>query len=83
MGLTHLGDIAARLTEAGLAADTPAAAIENGTTPRQRRLLATLGTLPERVAEAGMKPPTLVIVGRVVGLAGALDWFGAQQAGGA
>ena len=83
MGLTHLGDIAARLTEAGLAADTPAAAIENGTTPRQRRLLATLGTLPERVAEAGMKPPTLVIVGRVVGLAGALDWLGAQQAGGA
>lgn len=79
MGLTHLGEIAARLMEAGLPADTPAAAVENGTTPRQRRIIATLGELPERVAAAGMKPPTLLIIGKVVSLAGMLDWYGATH----
>ncbi|HLO77075.1 MAG TPA: uroporphyrinogen-III C-methyltransferase [Magnetospirillum sp.] len=79
MGLTHLPDIAAKLIEAGLSADIPAAAVENGTTPRQRRVIGTLGSLPALVAQAGMKPPTLVIVGRVVTLAGSLDWYGASH----
>ena len=79
MGLTHLPEIAARLMEAGLPADTPAAAVENGTTPRQRRIIATLGDLPAQVARAGMKPPTLIIVGRVVAMAGTLDWYGAAH----
>jgi uroporphyrin-III C-methyltransferase/precorrin-2 dehydrogenase/sirohydrochlorin ferrochelatase/uroporphyrin-III C-methyltransferase len=79
MGLTHLSEIAAKLIGAGLAADTPAAAVENGTTPRQRRIIATLGELPDRVAQAGMKPPTLLIIGKVVTLAGMLDWYGATH----
>ena len=83
MGLTHLGDIAARLIEAGLPADTPAAAVENGTTPRQRRAIGTLATLPQLVAEAGMKPPTLIILGRVVSLAETLDWYGTRVTEGA
>lgn len=80
MGLTHLADIAARLIAAGLPADTPAAAIANGTTPRQRRLLGTLATLPALVAEQGLRPPTLIIVGKVVSLAETLDWVGAPKA---
>lgn len=79
MGLTHLKDITGRLVEAGLAADTPAAAVQNGTTPRQRRVIGTLGSLPELVATAGMKPPTLVIVGKVVSLANRLDWYGPRH----
>ncbi|MBR9973244.1 uroporphyrinogen-III C-methyltransferase [Magnetospirillum sulfuroxidans] len=75
MGLTNLGLIADELTKAGLPADTPAAAIQNGSTPRQRRVLGTLATLPSLAEAAGLKAPTLIIVGRVVALAGALDWF--------
>lgn len=75
MGLSNLRLIADELTRAGLAADTPAAAIQNGTTPRQRRVLGTLATLPALAEQAGLKAPTLIIVGRVVALAGALDWF--------
>ena len=75
MGLTTLPTFAAELTAAGLPADTPAAAVENGTTPRQRRVVGTLASLPERVAAAQLKAPTLIIIGKVVGLAGALDWF--------
>jgi uroporphyrin-III C-methyltransferase/precorrin-2 dehydrogenase/sirohydrochlorin ferrochelatase/uroporphyrin-III C-methyltransferase len=79
MGLTHLSDIAAKLIAAGLDAHTPAAAVENGTTPRQRRVLAPLGGLTQAVAAAGLKPPTLLIIGKVVGLAGVLDWYGATH----
>jgi len=74
MGLQSLGEIADNLIAAGLAPDTPAAAIEQGTTERQRRLVATLATLPDLVRAAGFQPPTLIVIGRVVSLAGDLDW---------
>lgn len=61
--------VAARLIEAGLAATTPAAAIENASCSNQCQLHATLGTLP--AALAGVEGPTLVLIGEVVGLAGA------------
>ncbi|MBC7953103.1 MAG: uroporphyrinogen-III C-methyltransferase [Rhodospirillaceae bacterium] len=78
MGLSHLPEIAARLMEAGLPETTPAAAVESGTTPRQRRVLGTLATLPALAVEAGLKPPTLIIIGQVVSLAGELDWKATQ-----
>ncbi|EME70127.1 uroporphyrinogen-III methylase [Paramagnetospirillum caucaseum] len=76
MGLQALPEIAARLMAAGLPADTPAAAVESGTTPRQRRVVGTLATLLDLTAAAGLQAPTLLIIGRVVGLADELDWFG-------
>jgi uroporphyrin-III C-methyltransferase/precorrin-2 dehydrogenase/sirohydrochlorin ferrochelatase/uroporphyrin-III C-methyltransferase len=75
MGLSSLPAIARELMAAGLAAETPAAAIENGTTFRQRRVLGTLSGLPAAVVAAGLGAPTLIIIGRVVELAQALDWF--------
>lgn len=76
MGLQALPEISAQLMAAGLPADTPAAAIESGTTPRQRRVIGTLSTLLELTRAAGLQAPTLLIIGRVVGLADELDWFG-------
>jgi uroporphyrin-III C-methyltransferase/precorrin-2 dehydrogenase/sirohydrochlorin ferrochelatase/uroporphyrin-III C-methyltransferase len=76
MGLNNLDHIADELMSAGLPSDTPAAAIENGTTPRQRRVVGTIGSLPRLTVEAQLKAPTLIVIGRVVGLAGTLDWFG-------
>ncbi|THF63161.1 uroporphyrinogen-III C-methyltransferase [Pseudothauera nasutitermitis] len=75
MGLSRLAEICTRLTEHGLPADTPAGVIERGTTARQRVAVATLGTLAERVAEAGIRPPALTVVGGVVGLYPRLAWF--------
>lgn len=75
MGLSSLPEIAAALTAAGLSPDIPAAAIENGTTGRQRRVVSTLRGLPEAVAAARLGAPTLIVVGRVVSLADTLDWF--------
>ncbi|HJP20599.1 MAG: uroporphyrinogen-III C-methyltransferase [Alphaproteobacteria bacterium] len=77
MGLGQLAEISRRLIAAGLPASTPAAAIERGTTAAQCRTLATLEELP--AAAAGLQPPTLIVIGRVVSLAGALDWFEADS----
>ncbi len=75
MGLANLERICRELAAAGLPADTPAAAIENGTTAHQRRCLATLSELPAAAAAMALASPVLLIIGKVVGLAQELDWF--------
>ena len=75
MGLGNLGLICERLAAAGLDPATPAAAIQAGTTPEQRRVLASLATLPGAVESSGMQAPVMLIIGRVVRLAADLDWF--------
>lgn len=78
MGLAHLEEISDKLIRAGLPADTPAAAIENGTTPRQRKCISTLAGLAEETRKRGYVTPTLVIIGRVVSLSDELGWFRQQ-----
>ncbi|WHS57892.1 uroporphyrinogen-III C-methyltransferase [Pseudomonas sp. G2-4] len=68
MGLSNLGTIAARLMEAGLAADTPAALISNGTRPDQQVLRGTLQQLPTLAMQCADGLPTLTVIGKVVGL---------------
>jgi len=79
MGLGKLQTISRELIGAGLAADTPAAAIHGGTTRRQQKVISTLVDLPAAVDRAGLKSPVTIIVGRVVGLSAALDWFGSGE----
>lgn len=74
MGLATLAQTVLALIAAGQPADTPAAAIQDGTTDGQRRVLAALSDLPARVRRSGLASPTLIVVGRVVGLARQLDW---------
>ncbi len=75
MGLAQLGQLRDGLLGAGREPATPAALIERGTTPAQRRVLATLGELPERARSERIRSPALAIVGAVVELAERLDWF--------
>jgi uroporphyrin-III C-methyltransferase len=80
MGIGAAADICRQMINHGLPSMTPAAVVRNGTLASQQTLLATLGTLPHRIAETGIKPPALIIVGSVVGLHEKLSWFeGAQQ----
>lgn len=67
MGLANLAEIVHGLLEGGRPGDTPAAAIERGGTSDQRIEVATLETLPDQVARAGLAPPVLIMVGEVVG----------------
>lgn len=76
MGLHNLDAISSRLIAAGRAPQTPAALIENGSTPQQRRLLTTLQQLPAAARREAFQSPSLIVVGEVVALADELDWFG-------
>ncbi|MDB5353950.1 MAG: uroporphyrin-III C-methyltransferase [Phycisphaerales bacterium] len=75
MGVKSLPRICAKLIENGMPADTPAASIRWGTTPRQRTVVGTLADLPQKVAEAKLAPPAITIVGKVVSLRATMNWF--------
>ena len=75
MGLLGLPHLCEKLIQHGASPDLPAALIERGTTPSQRVLTGTLKTLPSVVETSKVTPPTLIIVGRVVGLHKQLAWF--------
>ncbi len=69
MGVRTLPLLAARLLDAGMAAETPAIAVENATLDSERRMPGTLGGIAEAVAAAGLTGPTLVLIGAVVAMA--------------
>lgn len=69
MGLRQLPTIARNLIDHGLAAATPAAIIENGTTPAERLVVGTIADLHARAQAAAVEGPALIIVGDVVSLA--------------
>lgn len=75
MGLTNVREIAERLIDAGLDAATPAAAINYGTRPEQKVLTSTLARLADDVDGAGLTGATLLVIGKVAGLAEDLAWF--------
>ncbi|GAA1260681.1 uroporphyrinogen-III C-methyltransferase [Streptomyces javensis] len=68
MAVEKIGAIAAALVAHGRAADTPVAVVQEGTTPAQRRVDATLATVGERAAAEGVRPPAVVVIGDVVAL---------------
>ncbi|MFC0532219.1 uroporphyrinogen-III C-methyltransferase [Phytohabitans kaempferiae] len=70
MGLKNLPKIAATLLAHGRAAETPAAVVQEGTTGSQRSLRSTLAEVAADTAEAGFRPPAIVVVGEVVGVLG-------------
>jgi uroporphyrinogen III methyltransferase/synthase len=75
MGVTRLPAICRTLLRLGKPADTPAAVVMWGTTPQQRTVASALGELPARVAEAGIGPPALLVVGAAVARRDGLSWF--------
>lgn len=75
MGLSRIREIAAELIRHGRAADTPAAVISRGTTNAQQTVVGTLDTIADRVAEAGIAPPAITVIGEVVTLREKLAWF--------
>ena len=77
MGVSALGAICAGLLAAGMAPDTPAAVVERGTTPAQRRVSAPLAELPQAAEAAAVQSPAVIVVGRVCALAEDFDWFDA------
>jgi uroporphyrinogen III methyltransferase / synthase len=75
MGGANLGDIMKALAAGGRAPDEPAAVVRWGTTPAQEVVVGTIADVAKRVAEAGLTPPMITVVGQVVRLRETLRWF--------
>jgi uroporphyrinogen III methyltransferase/synthase len=75
MGVERLGAIASRLVEAGRDPATPAAVIEQGTTPAQRVVEAPLAGIAAAAERAGIRSPAVVVIGEVAGLRRRIAWY--------
>ncbi|MCW8901154.1 MAG: uroporphyrinogen-III C-methyltransferase [Gammaproteobacteria bacterium] len=78
MGFANRELISRKLIEAGLDKTTPAAAIQNGTTAQQTRVITTLAKLTEDTVM--LQAPVIFVIGKVVSLADQLDWFEVENA---
>lgn len=75
MGVAALPQLCRGLICAGLEADMPAAILQRGTTARQKRIIATVGTLEREAQEQGVETPAVILVGRVCQLAEDFSWY--------
>ncbi len=79
MALKHLERIAERLVAHGRDPEEPVAIVSKATTPEQVVLETRLGRCHADAEAAGIAPPSLIVVGRVVELRAGLDWLGALE----
>jgi uroporphyrinogen III methyltransferase / synthase len=78
MATARMREHLARLAAGGLAGETPAAAIQAGSTAAQKTVVATLATLADEAAQAGLKAPAVIVVGECAALGRELKWFEAM-----
>ena len=75
MAVKNLAAIAERLIGFGRACSDPVAIVSNATLADQSVFETTLGSIGEGSEVADLPTPALVVVGRVVSLRKALDWY--------
>jgi uroporphyrin-III C-methyltransferase/precorrin-2 dehydrogenase/sirohydrochlorin ferrochelatase len=75
MGLAGLPELSRQLQAHGMAADKPAALVQQGTTDNQKVWVSTINELPAIAEREKPVAPTLVIIGEVTRLHNTLAWF--------
>ena len=75
MGVKNLENIVKNLIKHGKPSDTPVALVRWGTTARQQTVTGTLENIAERVKQANLKSPAIIVIGHVVSLRDELSWF--------
>lgn len=81
MSLDRIGAVTRTLIEHGKAANCPVSVIADGTMPTQRTIYATLEEVEGRLADEGVRPPAVVVIGGVVAIAAELAWLGREPSG--
>lgn len=74
MGLSRIEIISKKLISGGLSKNTPVAVIQNGTTDEHRMIKGTLSNITKKIREAKIKPPSIIVVGKVVNLSEKIGW---------
>lgn len=69
MAVEHAPAIATALLDGARSPGTPVAVVCDGSMPTERTVLATLGTLADRLAAERVRPPAIIVVGEVVRVA--------------
>jgi len=82
MGLHGLPLLCAKLIEHGRPPQTPAAIVQEATRPNQRVVVGTLASLPADAARAGLRAPTVIVIGEVVAVRQELERFTKEFVGG-
>jgi len=75
MGLGTIDAITSGLLDAGMPEATPAALLENGTRPNQRKLVSSLAGIAGLCKSEEFISPSILVVGGVCALSDELDWF--------
>ena len=65
MAVENIGVIAEALVAGGRDPETPAAAVQEGGLPGESIARATLAKLPGAIADAGIRPPAVIVIGAV------------------
>jgi uroporphyrin-III C-methyltransferase len=74
MGLSRIGVISKKLIDGGMDKDMPVAVIQNGTTSQQKMIKGTISNIDNKIKRNKIKPPTNIIIGRVVDLSDIIGW---------
>ena len=74
MGLSRIGVISKKLIDGGMDKDMPVAVIQNGTTSQQKMIKGTISNITNKIKRNKIKPPTNIIIGRVVDLSDIIGW---------
>jgi uroporphyrinogen III methyltransferase/synthase len=75
MGVGTMDRVVGELKMGGAPPDMPVAVIERGTYPSQRVVEGTLATIISRVKLQGIRPPAVMVVGKVTQLRKKISWF--------
>jgi uroporphyrinogen III methyltransferase/synthase len=82
MGMRRIGEIAQAIIDGGRSPSTPAAVIHWGARPEQRVVTSTLAGIAEAAHAAGLKNPSIIVVGEVVKLREKLSWYDSRPLSG-
>ena len=74
MGLSRINVISKKLIDGGMDKNMPVAVIQNGTTSQQKMIKGTISNIANKIQRNKIKPPTNIIIGRVVDLSDIIGW---------
>jgi uroporphyrin-III C-methyltransferase len=74
MGLSRIGTICKQLIEGGMNKKTPVAVIQEGTTQQQKMIIGNVSNISKLVLQKKIKPPSIIIIGKVVDLSKSIGW---------
>lgn len=75
MGLSNLDRIVDELIKNGKNPITPCGVVMRGTSSKQKKVIGTLNNISQKVKEANLKSPCIIVVGEVVNLNQDLNWY--------